>query len=171
MTIEQKKEALRNAASKGLSSVYDLYEWKKVKDSESLFVLSGDCGSEARKVYLAGCKEAWGGEIYIDYNPEEDLVGIYIKDRPVQEKFKEDLLMLVEKHSPFKMQLSFDEELAPVLSRKEKVEPQNFAEFFEEFRKDYEENFPLYYMISVSAKKWYDGFNIGCSYCADGVYY
>lgn len=42
MTIEQKKEALRNAASKELSSVYDLYKWKKVKGSEKLFVLSGE---------------------------------------------------------------------------------------------------------------------------------
>ena len=46
MTIEQKKEALRNAASKELSSVYDLYKWKKVKGSEKLFVLSGECGSD-----------------------------------------------------------------------------------------------------------------------------
>ena len=135
MTIEQKKEALRNAASKELSSVYDLYKWKKVTGSENLFVLSGECGSEVRKAYLAGCEDAWGGEIFIDYNPEEDIVGIYIKDRPIQEKFKDDLMVLVEKYAPFKMQLSFDKDLSPLLSRTEKVEPQNFSRFFEEFKK------------------------------------
>ena len=171
MNSEQKKEALRNAASEELSSVYDLYKWKKVKGSENLFVLSGECGSEVRKAYLAGCEDAWGGEIYIDYNPTKDIVGIYIKDRPIQEKFKDDLIMLVEKHAPFKMQLSFDKDLSPLLSRTEKVEPQNFSEFFGEFRKEYDENFPLFYMISVSAKEWYDGFSVRETYCVDGVYY
>lgn len=171
MTIEQKKEALRNAASKELSSVYDLYKWKKVTGSENLFVLSGECGSEVRKAYLAGCEDAWGGEIFIDYNPAEDIVGIYIKDRPIQEKFKDDLMVLVEKYAPFKMQLSFDKDLSPLLSRTEKVEPQNFSKFFKEFKKEYDENFPLFYMISVSAKEWYDGFSIRETYCVDGVYY
>ena len=77
MTIEQKKEALRNAASKELSSVYDLYKWKKVKGSEKLFVLSGECGSEVRKAYLAGCEDAWGGEIFIDYNQFYTLFGCF----------------------------------------------------------------------------------------------
>lgn len=57
MTLEQKKEALRNAASKELSSVYDLYKWKKVKGCENSFVLSGECGSEVRKAYLVGCNK------------------------------------------------------------------------------------------------------------------
>ena len=80
-------------------------------------------------------------------------------------------MVLVEKYAPFKMQLSFDKDLSPLLSRTEKVEPQNFSKFFEEFKKEYNENYPLFYMISVSAKEWYDGFSIRETYCVDGVYY
>ena len=171
MTIEQKKEALRNAAAEGLSSIYELYRWKKVEDNEGVFVLSGECGSEVRKAYLAGCRDAWGGEIYIDYNPEEDLVGIYIKERPIHAKFKDDILSIFMKHSPFDMNLSFDEEMTPILSRKSKVEPKDFLEYLKEFRRAYDEYYPLFYMISVCAVKWYDGFHIGATYCVDGVYY
>ena len=171
LTNREKMKALKTSASENVCIVYDYYVWKRTETDSNTFLLSGDLGSEVRKSHLAGCHDVWGGEIFIDYNPEEDLVGIYVKDRPIQEKFKDDLLALVDKHAPFKMQLSFDSDLTPLLSRKEKVEPQDFAEFFKEFCAAYEENYPLFYMITVSAKKWYDGFATRSSDCVDGVYY
>lgn len=172
LTRTEKSKELRKAAVEGLSCVYTEFVWKISKEVPNTFVLSGEIGGGVvRKAYLAGCHDVGGGEIYIDYNPDEDIVGINIKDRPIQEKFKEDLMMLIDKHSPFGMQLSFDDELAPILTRRERVEPRDFAKFFEDFRKAYEENYPLFYMISVSAKEWYDGFSTKCTYFVDGVYY
>ncbi len=172
MTIEQKKEALRNALSETLSSTFGVIEWEESKDKPNLFMLDRKETERAeRTMYLAGCHDTYGGAISFKYEPEDDIVGVYIKDRPIQAKFKDDLLNLFDKYSPFGMKLSFDEKLTPILSREEKVEPKDFLSFLGEFRKAYDEYYPLFYMITVSAIEWYDGFRIGSTYCVDGVYY
>ena len=172
MTIEQKKEALRNALIETLSSLFGVIEWEESKDEPNLFMLDRKETERAeRTLYLAGCHDTYGGVISVKYEPEDDIVGIYIKDRPIQAKFKDDLLNLFDKYSPFGMKLSFDEKLTPILSREEKVEPKDFLSFLEEFRKAYDEYYPLFYMITVSAIEWYDGFRIASTYCVDGIYY
>ena len=172
LTIEQKKEALRNALSEVLSSVFGVIEWEKSTDSPHSFILDRKESERAvRTMYLAGCRDAWGGTISVKYNPADDIVGFYIKDRPIQAKFKDDLLSLFDKYSPFAMKLSFDEKMTPILSREEKVEPKDFQNFLNEFRKAYDEYYPLFYMITVCATEWYDGFAVRNTYCVDGVYY
>ena len=41
MTNTEKGKALRNAAAESLSSVFAMYNWKKVKDKEGVYILSG----------------------------------------------------------------------------------------------------------------------------------
>ena len=114
---------------------------------------------------MAGCRDLYGGIIWVEYNPEDDIVGIYIKDRPIQPKFKEDVVHLFEKYAPFNMKVSFEGESTPIIFRKEKVEPQDFIKFFQDFRAAYDEYYPLFYMVTVSAIKWYDGFYIEGADC------
>ena len=47
----------------------------------------------------------------------------------------------------------------------EKLEPKDFLQFFKDFRKAYDEFCPLFYMFTVSAKAWYDGFAIEGADC------
>lgn len=172
MTIEEKKEALRNALSEALCSTFELIQWEESKDKPNVFVLDRkESARVERTCYLAGCHDVFGGTISIEYNPKQDTVRFLIKDRPIQAKFKDDLLNLFDKHSPFGMQLSFDDKLTPILSREEKVEPQDFQVFLNEFRKAYDEYYPLFYMITVSATEWYDGFHVRTTLCCDGIYY
>lgn len=172
MTIEEKKETLRNALSETLCSTFKLIQWEESKNDPYVFILDRkESKRKERTMYLAGCRDAWGGMISVKYNPVDDIVGIYVKDRPIQAKFKDDLLNLFDKYSPFGLKLSFDEKMTPILSRKEKVEPKDFKNFLNEFRKAYDEYYPLFYMITVTAIEWYDGFNISSTYCVDGVYY
>lgn len=172
MTVERKKNMLRSALSEAWCSTFELIQWEESKDKPNVFVLDRKEGERSeRTCYLAGCHDICGGTISIEYNPTQDIVRLLIKDRPIQPKFKEDLLNLFDKYSPFGMKLSFDDELIPILSREEKVEPEDFLNFFNEFRKAYDEFYPLFYMITVSAVEWYDGFNIRSTYCLDGVYY
>ena len=49
--------------------------------------------------------------------------------------------------------------------REDKIEPADLLKFFNDFRKAYDAYYPLFYMVSVSAKKWYDRFNIAGSDC------
>lgn len=72
-----------------------------------------------------------GNTIDLEYNPEEDIITIYVKDQPIQAKFKDDIVSIFEKYSPFNMELSFDNDLVPTLSRKEKVSPDDFSTFFD----------------------------------------
>lgn len=72
------------------------------------------------------------------------MVGIYVKDRPIQAKFKEDLKSLFEKYSPFNMKVSYKNSTIPVLFRKEKVEAKDLLKFFNEFKKAYKENYPFF---------------------------
>ena len=99
------------------------------------------------------------------------MLSIYLKDRPIQEKFKDDLVLLFEKHKPVDFKLTFDADMTPILSRKEMIKQEDFESFLNDFSDMYEEYYPLFYMVTVSAKGWYDSFSIMHSYCVDGVYY
>ncbi len=166
MTIKEKKDALYNAANKAWDGAFE--GWEELEESEDdpkVFILGEKSNENGFAFFLAGCRDIYGGWIWVEYEPEKDLVGIYIKDRPIQAKFKEDLKVLFEKHSPFGMKVSYEKQSTPVLWRKEKVEPKDFVGFFREFRKAYNAYYPLFYMFSVSAKEWYDGFCIEGSDC------
>jgi hypothetical protein len=63
------------------------------------------------------------------------------------------------------MAVTYNEQFTPVISRKENVLPTDFFRFFKEFRKAYDEYYPLFYMFAVAAENWYDGFYIEGSDC------
>ena len=163
MTIEQKKEALYKALNAAWDGAFE--GWEDFEESGKISILGVRTNDEGFTFYLAGCRDSYGGWIWIEYEAEKDIVGVYIKDRPIQAKFKDDLKSLFEKHSPFGMKVSYERKTTPVISRKEKVEPKDFVKFFREFRKAYNENYPLFYMFTVSAKEWYDGFSIEGADC------
>lgn len=165
MTIEEKKEALCNAINTAWDDAFFDWELVESKEDPKILILGEKTPQNGCLFFLAGCRDTYGGWIWIEYAPEKDLVGIYIKNRPIQEKFKEDLKKLFEKYSPFNMTVSYERENIPVIFRKEKVEPKDFLNYFREFRNAYDEYYPLFYMVSVSAKKWYDGFYIGFADC------
>ncbi len=165
MTVEQKLEALYNAVNKAWNYAYDGWEWDEPENKSKPYVLGVKTNKNRFTFFLAGCEDTYGGWIWIEYEPEKDIVGIYIKDRPIQAKFTEDLKNLFEKHSPFNMKVSYERNTTPIISRKEKVETKDLLQFFKEFKVAYKENYPLFYMFTVSAKKWYDGFNIYGSDC------
>ena len=70
-----------------------------------------------------------------------------MKYRPVKAKFKDDIVAIFEKYSPFNMELSFDDRLIPTLTRREIVFPDDFSAFLGEFCKAYEEYNFLFYLI------------------------
>jgi hypothetical protein len=72
---------------------------------------------------------------------------------------------LFEKYAPFNMQVKYERNSTPILWRVEKLEPKDFLQFFKDFRKAYDEFYPLFYMFTVSAKAWYDGFAIEGADC------
>lgn len=163
MTTEHKKEALLKALGETWAKMLSDWKWKTSTGNPNSFVLDGNEGPYVFTPYLAGCCDAWDSELCVEYTPEEDIVGIYLKYRPIKAKFKDDLAEIFEKHSPFQMSLSFDDNLTPVISRRAKVAPKDFKTFLGEFRKVYDENYPLFYMVTVSAIEWYDGFRVECS--------
>ena len=166
MTVEQKKEALYKAMNTAWDGAFE--GWEDFEESEkdpNVGIMGVRTNDEGFAFYLAGCRDTYGGWIWVEYDPTKDIVGIFIKDRPIQTKFKEDLKVLFEKYSPFGMNVSYERQTTPVISRKEKVEPKDFVKFFREFRKAYNENYPLFYMFTVSAKEWYDGFAIEGADC------
>ena len=140
-------------------------EWGESENNSKMFVFGEKTNENGFAFFLAGCEDTYGGWIWIEYEPEKDMVGVYIKDRPIQAKFKEDLKSLFEKYAPFNMKVSFERSTTPILSRKEKVETKDLLKFFKEFKKAYNEYYPLFYMFTVSAKEWYEGFNIYGSDC------
>ena len=162
MTVEQKLEALYNAVNKAWKNAFDGWEWFETKNK---YILGENTLSNGFAFFLAGCRDTYGGWIWIEYTPKKDLVEIYIKDRPIKPHLQEDLKNLFEKYSPFNMTVTYNGQSAPIISRKETVLPENFLTFFKEFRNAYDEHYPLFYMFSVSAKKWYDGFCIDSSDC------
>lgn len=165
MTVEQKKEALINAV--GITLDEGFMEWglEASQDNSEVFIMGEKNPQNGFMFFMAGCRDTYGGWFWIEYEPKTDFVAIYIKDRPIQEKFKYDLKNLFEKHSPFNMTITYDENSAPIIFRKEKVLPEDFESFFRGFREAYDEYYPLFYMVSVSAKAWYDGFYIAGSDC------
>lgn len=165
MTTEKKLETLCIAANKAWDDTFYDCDMEQLDDNPKVFTLGEQTDENGYLFFLAGCRDTYGGWLWIEYEPEDDLVGIYIKDRPIQPKFKEDIEKLFEKHSPFNMRVSFEGESTPIISCKEKVLPENLEEFFRGFREAYDENYPLFYMVSVSAKKWYDGFCISFADC------
>lgn len=110
--------------------------------------------------FLAGNRDYWGGWIWIEYDPLNDTVGIYIKDRQVLPQYRDDVKQLFDKHSPFNLKLEFDENNVPLMSRVEKVAIENLASFFADFKKAYDEHSALFYMVSIIAKDCYDGFAV-----------
>lgn len=165
MTIKEKNEALCNAVNSAWDDAF--FEWEPLEseDDPNVFIMGEKNPGKGCLFFLAGCRDTYGGWIWIEYEPEKDLVGIYIKDRPIQPKFKKDLKTLFEKHSPFNMNVSYEGKTTPIISRKEKVEPKDFLQFFREFKKAYDEYYPLFYMFTVSAQQWYDGFYIDFCDC------
>lgn len=159
MTIEQKKEALYRAVNSAWKDAFDGWEWDDEADSP-LCVLGVPTEDACFGFFLSGCEDVYSGLIWVEYMPEEDFLGVYIKNSPIQPKFKEDLKNLFEKYAPFNMKVAYEGESTPILSREAKVVPKDFMKFFEEFRKAYDEYYPLFYMFTVSAKGWYDGFDI-----------
>jgi len=162
MTVEQKKEALLKALGEVWDRMFYDWKWEESKDNSKVFELSGKDGPYDFVPYLAGCRDAWSSRVCIEYRPEEDIVGLYIKERPIKAEFKDELLRLFDKYSPFGMKLSFDNKLAPIMSREEKVEVKDFPAFLGEFRKAYDEYYPVFYMVTVCAIEWYDGFGFRC---------
>ena len=169
MTNEQKKDVLRKALAETWDRMFEDFEWEESKDSPNSFMWGnkvreqGSYPSYEYTFYLAGCTDLYGNTIDVEYNPEEDMISIYIKDRPIQAKFKDDIVAIFEKYSPFNMELSFGDNLIPTLTRREKVSPNGFSAFLGEFCKAYEEYNFLFYMITICATEWYDGFQIRAS--------
>ena len=165
MTIKDKFDALYNAANKAWDGAFDGWEWDESNVESKRYVLGEKTNTNGFAFFTAGCRDIYGGLIWVEYDAKEDTLGIFVKDRPIQEKFMDDLKTLFEKYAPFNMQVKYERKSTPVLWRKEKVEPKYFLQFFKEFRKAYDEFYPLFYMFSVSAKGWYDGFYIEGSDC------
>ena len=166
MTTEQKKEALYKAINTAWDGAFEGWgDFEKSEKDPNVGIMGVRTNDEGFAFFLAGCRDTYGGWIWVEYDPTKDIVGIFIKDRPIQAKFKEDLKALFEKYSPFGMKVSYERKTTPVISRKEKVEPKDFVKFFRDFRTAYDEYYPLFYMVSVSAIKWYDGFYIAGADC------
>ena len=165
MTAGDKLINFYSKVNKAWDAAFDGWEWLEDKKNHGTFILGEKSLKYGYAFHLAGCEDCYGSWIWLEYEPEKDLVGLYIKDRPVLPKFKGDLQNLFEKYAPFDMELSFEKDGAPVLSRKEQVRPEELLRYFEEFKLAYSENYPLFYMLTVSAQKWYDGFNIWGSDC------
>ena len=162
---EQKLEALYQALDSAWGGDVSGWEWKESDDKPGLFILGEPSYENGDTILFIGSREeVHGGLIWVEYEPEKDVVGIYIKDRSIQAKFKDDLKTLFEKHEPFGMKLSFERKTTPVISRKEKVEVKDMLKFFKDFRKAYNEYYPLFYMVSVSTKKWNEGFFVLTAY-------
>lgn len=160
MTTEKKLEALYSAVNNAWDDAFDGWEWSESENNPNVFILGENTIDNGYTFFLSGCEDIYGGWIWIEYEPEKDIVGIYVKDRPIQPKFKEDLKNLFEKYSPFNMKVRFERNTTPILYRKEVVELKGLTKYFKEFKKAYSANYPLFYMFTVSAKEWYDEFRI-----------
>ena len=165
MTVEQKLDVLYNAVNKAWENAFDGWEWITDDSNPNKYILGDTTKENGFLFFLAGCLDTYGGWIWIEYEPQNDIVGIYIKNRPIQPELKEDLAILFEKHSPFNMKVMYEDISTPIISRVEKVQPKFLLNYFNEFRNAYDKFYPLFYMFSVSAIKWYDGFYIAGSGC------
>ena len=94
MTNEQKKEALRKALVETWDRMFKDFEWEELEDNPNSFMWGNKVGelgsypSYEYTFYLAGCVDLYGNTIDVEYNPEEDIISIYIKDRPIQANLK-----------------------------------------------------------------------------------
>ena len=161
---KQKMDVLYQAVNSEWENAFCGWEWDE-SDKPGLFILGDPTRDHGYTFFLAGFEDGYGGWVYsgwiwIEYEPEKDVVGIYIKNEPIKEKFKDDLMVAFDKHAPFGMKLSFENQTTPIISRKEKVEVQDLQQFFKDFRQAYNEYYPLFYMVTVSTKQWYDGFHV-----------
>lgn len=163
MTTEKKLETLWNAANKAWDDAFGGWEWDELTPKHFLM---GENEEENGFAFFLGVSDnADSGMLWIEYEPEADRVKVVIKNRPIHAKYKEDLKALFEKYAPFDMKVSYVKSTTPVLSRTEKVKPKEMLRFFKAFRKAYQEHYPLFYMFTVSAKEWNDGFYITSSDC------
>lgn len=157
MTVEQKLEALYNAVNKAWDDAFDGWEWDEPDGKNKPYILGERHPENGFAFFVAVNDNYCGGYIWIEYDPKKDIVGIFIKDSPIHAKFTEDLKNLFEKYAPFDMTVSYERKTTPILSRKAMVEPKDFLKFFKDFRTAYKENYPLFYMFTVSAKDLYEG--------------
>ncbi len=157
MTVEQKLEALYEAVNEAWDNAFEGWEWSEPFVEWEPYVLGEKYPENGFAFFLGGCEAFFNGLIWIEYKPEEDIVGICVEGRPIKDYLIEDLKNLFEKHSPFNMTVSYHSKTIPVISRKEKVEPENFLKFFKEFKDAYEEYYPLFMMFTVSERDFYDG--------------
>ena len=163
--IEQKLDALRQAIDNAWGGDVSGWDLEEDWDKPGLYTIGEKTNDNGDLIlFLSSNENTHCGWVWVEYEPEKDMVGIYIKDRPIQAKFKEDLQALFEKYAPFGMKLSFERKTTPVISRKEKVEIKDLPKFFKEFRKAYNEHYPLFYMVTVSAKEWNENFYPRSSY-------
>ena len=165
MTTEEKLDALYEAVNKAWDGVFEGLDWIETEENSNRFMLGEDTTEHFFCFFLAGCRDTYGGWIWVEYAPEENKVGIYIKDRPIQPYLKDDLKNLFEKHAPFGMEVVYEKESTPIIRREETVLPENLEDFFAQFKAAYDAHYALFYMFSVSAIRWYDGFCIDCSDC------
>ena len=161
---KQKMDALYQAVNSAWGNAFCGWEWDK-SDKPGLFILGDPTRDHGHTFFLAGFEDEYGGWVYsgwiwIEYEPEKDLVGIYIKNESIKAKFKDDLKAAFKKHAPFGMKLSFERQTTPIISKNEKVEVKDLLKYFKDFRKAYNEYYPLFYMVTVSTKQWYDRFHI-----------
>lgn len=165
MTVEEKFDALYNAANKAWDGAFGGWEWYEDNVETKKYVLGEKDKSNGFAFFLAGCRDTYGGLFWVEYDAKKDTVGVFVKNRPIHGKFKDEMKTLFEKYAPFNMQVKYERNSTPVLWRVEKVEPKDFLQFFKDFRKAYDECYPLFYMFTVSAKAWYDGFCIDSTDC------
>jgi len=158
MTNEEKLNALLDSTNIAWDYAFDGWDWFEM--SPNRFLL-GENDEEKEFAFFVGVnEEVNNGLFWIEYEPETDQVEVYIKPNSVVDEFKDDFKALFEKYSPFNMKVSFDKDSTPLFSRKEKVKPENFDSFFTEFKNEYQKNYPLFYMFTVSEKQWNDRFYI-----------
>ena len=165
MTVEQKLDALYNAVNKAWDNAFYGWEWMKPESKSKPYILGEKSSEYGFAFFLGGNEAVWGGLIWIEYAPQKDIVGIYIKNKPIKDYLTDDLKNLFEKHSPFNMSVSYQRKTTPIISRTEKVEPQNLLNYFREFRKAYKEYYPLFYMFDVSEKEFFDGICVTSGDC------
>jgi hypothetical protein len=159
MTNEEKVELLFTAANKSWNNAFEGWECSEIKGKSKRFLLGENKPQYGFAFFIGANEDMYNGIIWIEYAPEKDMVELYIKGRPIQEKFKEDFKALFEKYSPFGMTVSYSRN-NPVFAKKAKVEPADIPAFFNDFKNAYKDYYPLFYMFTGGEKELYEGFYI-----------
>lgn len=126
MTVEQKLETLYTAVNKAWGDAFDGWEWEEPESKSKPYVLGEKHPEYGFAFFLGGCEDFWGGLIWVEYEPEKDIVGIYIKERPIKDYLIEDLKNLFEKHAPFNMKVSYQRKTTPYYPEKKKLNLKTF---------------------------------------------